>query len=95
LTSTTNRPFNDDEMLGSCMKNSLFLNNLEGWIDEVISRNGLADEALVKQLKSSFQRSIQANVEYHLAMGKDAKGTKADRHRIMAKVYQELLPTAN
>jgi hypothetical protein len=88
----TNRP-SKDEILESGMKNSNFLNNLEAWIDEAISRDGLAEEELVKQLKSSFQRSIQANVEYHLLMVKDAKGIMTDRHRITAKVYQELLPT--
>lgn len=60
------------------MKNSIFLNNLEGWIDETISRSGLAEEELVKRLKSSFQRSIQANIEYHLLMLRDALGVMAD-----------------
>ncbi len=87
-----NRPLKD-EILESGIKNSIFLNNLEGWIDEAISKNGLAEEELVKLLKSSFQRSIQANIEYHLLMVKEvAKGIMTDRHRIMAKVYQELLP---
>jgi len=54
-----NRPLKD-EILESGIKNSIFLNNLEGWIDEAISKNGLAEEELVKLLKSSFQRSIQA-----------------------------------
>jgi len=87
----TNRPL-EDEILETGMKNSIFLNNLEGWIDETISRSGLAEEELVKRLKSSFQRSIRANIEYHLLMLSDALGVMADRHRIMAKVYEGLLP---
>jgi hypothetical protein len=81
-----------DRFLEEGMKHSVFLNNLEGWIDEVISRDGLAEHELVRQLKNGYERSIRANIYYHVEMIEHAKGDMAIRHRIMAKVYQELLP---
>jgi hypothetical protein len=81
-----------DRILEGGVKYCIFLNNLEGWIDEVISRNGLAEHELVKLSKNGYERSIQVNIDYHTHMIERANGDIADRHRIMAKVYQELLP---
>lgn len=79
----------------SAMRNSVFLNNLEQWIDEVISQDGLADTELIKTIKERFEHSIQANIEHHRFMMNHAKENnekkKADRHRLMAEVYQSIL----
>jgi hypothetical protein len=72
--------------------NSLFLNNMEKWIDGIIIQDGLADAQIVKKIKESFTRAMQANIEYHtlLAKSSDDKG-KQDRHELMVKIYNELL----
>jgi hypothetical protein len=79
------------------MKNSLFLNNLELWIDEIISQDGLADKELIKTIRGRFERSIQANIDHHKFMMNNAKENRdqktADRQRLMADVYQALLNT--
>lgn len=84
-----------DDILDRGAKQSFFLNNLEQWIDEVISQDGLADRELVKRIKESFERSIQANVDYHKSMMNSARENDeekmADRHRLMAEIYQSLL----
>jgi hypothetical protein len=73
----------------------LFLNNLEKWIDEIISQDGLADKELIKTIKERFQRSLQANIEHHRFMMTYSNGDndkkRADRHKLMADVYQALL----
>jgi hypothetical protein len=55
----------DDAIGNGAMRNSLFLNNLEQWIDDIISQDGLADKELIKTIKDRFQRSMQANIEHH------------------------------
>jgi uncharacterized protein YeeX (DUF496 family) len=74
------------------MKRSVFLNNLEEWIDEVISRYELGENQLVMHLKNGYEHSIQTSIDYQAAMIEHAKDDIADRYKIMAKVYQELLP---
>jgi hypothetical protein len=84
----------DDAIGNGAMRNSLFLNNLEGWIDDIISQDGLADRELIKTIKERFQRSMQANIEHHRFMMTSANGNdqkRADRHKLMADVYQALL----
>jgi hypothetical protein len=85
-----------DEAIGNgAMRNSLFLNNLEQWIDDIISQDGLADKELIKTIKDRFQRSMQANIEHHRFMMTSANGNddqkRVDRHKLMADVYQALL----
>jgi hypothetical protein len=84
-----------DAIGNGAMRNSLFLSNLERWIDEIISQDGLADKELIKTIKERFQRSMQANIEHHRFMMTSANGNddqrRADRHKLMADVYQALL----
>lgn len=84
-----------DRIAISATRNSAFLNNLEQWIDEVISQDGLADTELIKTIKERFEHSIQANIEHHRFMMKNANENnekeRADRHRLMAEVYQSIL----
>lgn len=71
---------------------SLFLSNLEQWIDRVISQDGLTDKQVAMKIRDGFRRSIQANIEHHsfLAKNTDDKGSQ-DRHLLMAQIYEELL----
>lgn len=82
-------------MLETDMKNSVFLNNLEGWIDELISKDGLADKELVKMIKQKFECAMQANINYHTFMMDNARADdhgNGERHKLMVAIYQELLP---
>jgi hypothetical protein len=85
---------NWDRVAISAATNSVFLNNLEEWIDEIISQNSQANKELLRTIKQRFERSIQANIEYHRFMI-SANGTddqeRADRHKLMADVYKALL----
>jgi hypothetical protein len=85
----------DDAVGKGAMRNSLFLSNLEGWIEEKISQNGLADKEMIKTIKERFQRSLQANVEHHKFMMINANENddqkRAHRHKLMADVYKALL----
>jgi hypothetical protein len=85
----------DDAIGNGAMRNSLFLNNLEGWIEDVISQNGLADKELIKTIKERFQRSMQANIDYHRFMmnstNENDDQKTADRHKLMADVYHAFL----
>ena len=87
---------NTNDAIGNgAVRNSLFLNNLEGWIDEIICQDGRADKELIKTIKDRFQHSMQANIEHHRFMMKSTYGNddqkKGDRHRLMADTYQALL----
>jgi hypothetical protein len=77
------------------MKSSVFLNSLEKWIDEVISRDGLTDKLIIQEINENLARSLCANFEHHSFMFKSAsnRGEKstADRHKLMAEIYQSLL----
>jgi hypothetical protein len=77
------------------MRRSIFLNNLELWIDEIISQDGLAERELIKTIKERFQHSMQANIDHHKFMMTNAiennDQKKADQHKLMADVYQALL----
>lgn len=75
---------------------SLFLNNFEQWIQELVSREGLADGELIRTIREKFERSMQANITHHKFMMNSARENGdqvgAERHRLMAEVYRELLP---
>ncbi len=74
---------------------SFFLRNLEQWIDEKNSQDGLTYKELIKTIKETFERAIEANIEYHRLMAKSATESdyhkKSYRHKLMAKIYQSLL----
>ncbi|MGI0049356.1 MAG: hypothetical protein ACREAW_07430 [Nitrososphaera sp.] len=78
------------------MKHSVFLKNLEGWIDEIISQDGLGDKELIRTIKERYERSIQANIDHYNYLAKNAKENddigNEERHKLMVRVYQELLP---
>ena len=80
----------DDAIGNGAMRNSLFLNNLEQWIDDIISQNGLADKELIKTIKERFQRSMQANIEHHQCMIKSANENDDQaserRHKLMVSL---------
>jgi hypothetical protein len=83
---------NDDDLTLTGMQNSLFLDHLEKWIDDVISQDGLTDIQIIAKVKESFNRSMKANIDYHNNM---AKNTDTDinikRHTLMAEIYEGLL----
>ncbi|MGI0048858.1 MAG: hypothetical protein ACREAW_04900 [Nitrososphaera sp.] len=85
----------DDAIGNGAMRNSIFLNNLERWIDEIISQDGLGDKELIKTIKERYQSSMQANIYHHRFMMTNASGDndqkKADRHKLMADAYRALL----
>ena len=87
----------DDAKGDDAIRNSLFLNNVQRWIDEIISQDGLARNELIKTIKESFQRSMQANIDHHRFMMTSANGNDdqktADHHKLMADVYQALIET--
>jgi hypothetical protein len=53
------------------------------------------DRELIKTIREKFERSMQANIDHHKFMMNSTKENgdqgKADRHRLMADVYQALL----
>jgi hypothetical protein len=84
----------DDGIENSAATHSLFVNNLEKWIDGIIMQDGLADKELIKTIKERYQRSIQASIEHHQSMMKNAKEKNEPslerRHKLMAEIYQSL-----
>jgi hypothetical protein len=84
-----------EEIPDAGMKHSVFLNNLEGWIDEIISQDGLADKELIRTIKERYERSIRANIDHYNYLAKNAKenddSQTEERHKLMVRVYQELL----
>jgi hypothetical protein len=84
----------DDGIENSAATHSLFVNNLEKWIDGIIMQDGLADKELIKTIKERYQRSIQANIEHHQFMMKNAKENNEPllehRHKLMAEIYRSL-----
>lgn len=82
----------DDMKIDVAAEYSMFLNNLEQWINGLIVRDGLTDKQLVAKIKESFDRSIQANIEHHRYMSENSDIDKyRNRHKLMVKVYKELL----
>ena len=73
------------------MRDSLYLNNLELCIDEVILQDGLSDRQITKKIRSNFRRSIQANIDFHAQMAKHNKIGDPRHHRLMASIYREML----
>lgn len=82
----------DSEITDAGMKNSLLLSNLEKWIDAVILQDGLTDKQLIAKVKESFNRSMQANIDYHTFMSNNTDiESDQNRHKLLVKVYKELL----
>ncbi len=76
-------------------KYSVYLNDVEKWIDAAISRDGsTTDDELIRKAVDSFKRSIQANVEYHELMVNNShmggNGNKS-QHSLMVEIYKGIL----
>ena len=80
-----------DNAIVYSMKDALFLNNLELWIDEVISRDGLTDEQIIAKVNENFRRSIRANIEYHTRMAIEKVDGINNRHTLMAEIYKQMI----
>ena len=76
-------------------KHAIFLNNLEKWVEATIAQNGLDDEEIIRRVKDSYRRSLQANIDYYDSMAKamiDSGETNTEkRYTRMAKVYRALI----
>jgi hypothetical protein len=76
-------------------KYAMFLNNLEKWVEATIMQNSIEDEEVIRRVKDSYRRSLQANVEYYDLMAKtmtDSGEKSAEKRYIrMAKVYRALI----
>lgn len=76
-------------------KYATFLNNLEKWVETTIVQNSISDEEVIRRVKDSYRRSLEANIEYYDAMAKatEESGEKSAEKRYirMAKVYRALL----
>jgi hypothetical protein len=87
----------DDATAKAANRSAVFLNNLEGWLDEIVSRDGLADKELIKMIREKFECSLQANIDHHRFMmncaSENGDQVKGNRHKLMAEIYQELLPS--
>jgi low affinity Fe/Cu permease len=66
-----------EEIPDAGMKHAVFLNNLEGWIDEIISQDGLADKELIRTIKERYERSIQANIDHYNYLAKNDMDRKS------------------
>jgi hypothetical protein len=80
-----------EEIPDAGMKHAVFLNHLEGWIDKIISQDGLADNELIRTIKERYERSMQANIDHYNYLAKNDIGQE-ERHRLMVRIYRELLP---
>ena len=76
-------------------KYATFLNNLEKWVEATIMQNGIDDEEVIRRVKDSYRRSLQANIDYYDLMAKAMtdSGEKSTEKRYvrMAKVYRALI----
>jgi hypothetical protein len=76
-------------------KYATFLNNLEKWVEATIMQNNINDENVIRRVKDSYRRSLQANIEYYDLMAKamtDSGEKNAEKRYLrMAKVYRALI----
>lgn len=76
-------------------KYATFLNNLEKWVEATVVQDSMDDAEVIRRVKDSYRRSLQANVEYCDLMAKEMaeSGEKnAEKRYIrMAKVYGALV----
>lgn len=76
-------------------KYATFLNNLEKWVEATIMQNHIDDEDIIRRVKDSYRRSLQANIEYYdlMARAMTDAGEKSSEKRYlrMAKVYRALI----
>ena len=76
-------------------KYATFLNNLEKWVEATIMQNHIDDEEVIRRVKDSYRRSLQANIDYYDLMAKamaDSGEQSAEKRYIrMGKVYRALI----
>lgn len=76
-------------------KYATFLNNLEKWVEATVAQNSIDDEEVIRRVKDSYRRSLQANIDYYDMMAKammDSGENNAEKRYIrMAKVYRALI----
>ena len=77
-------------------KYATFLNNLEKWVEAtVVQDSSIDDEEVIRRVKDSYRRSLQANIDYYDLMAKamtDSGEKSAEKRCIrMAKVYKALI----
>lgn len=90
---------NYDSVEYTATKHSTFMTSLEGWINEILSRNGHeseADGATIKLILERYFRGFQANIVYYQEMAKYADGKSCDtaiskHYKLMAEIYQSML----
>jgi hypothetical protein len=76
-------------------KYATFLNNLEKWVEATVRQDDIDDEEVIRRVKESYSRSLQANIEYYDTLAKrmeqlDEKQS-AKQYTQMAKVYRALI----
>jgi hypothetical protein len=75
-------------------KLSALLVGLEDYVNEVVmSNHGMKHEEMVRIVQDNFNRSIQANVDFHGEMARLEKDDVAfeSYHKVMADAYRSLL----
>ena len=76
-------------------KYATFLNNLEKWVEATIMQDSMDDEEVIRRVKNSYRRSLQANIDYYDLMANTMmnSGEKSAEKRYvrMAKVYRALI----
>ena len=77
-------------------KSTQFLRSFEDYISEVITSNhGMKENEMLKIIKNNFERSIRANIDYHLdllrACHKEGDKALEKYHDLMAKSYRSVL----
>jgi hypothetical protein len=76
-------------------KYATFLNNLEKWVEATIVQDNIDDEEVIRRVKDSYRRSLQANIEFYdlmaRAMAESGEKSAEKRYARMARVYRALL----
>lgn len=96
LLSEHARSFNPESLENiRAEKYATFLNNLEKWVEATIMQNHIDDEEVIRRVKDSYRRSLQANIDYYDLMAKamvDSGEKNAEKRYIrMGKVYRALI----
>jgi hypothetical protein len=79
-------------------KNSLFLQGLEELVTEFAkSDSGLKPDDVVILFKENFNRSMQANIDYHLQLAelhkREGNEAMSALHELQAKIYRSITTT--
>jgi hypothetical protein len=77
------------------MYDSIFLRNLEKWIDQIISRDGVSDKQHIVRIRDKFELAMRANIRYHTEMSEGGNVALSEYHKLVAKVYESLLPAGS